>query len=339
MTDAERLLLLSYGQGSAIRELFWLSPKVVQITQSAGAPLQAHIDSPSVAVKSPTAAKMQPSDIRRLFSVADESGARKHTTHAMRPSVSTISPSIVRVASSRTDALARRTPSLARPDAYNVDELLARCPTLETMAAIRRDFNISFDARLDVPWSCLLDGSESSTMLTIYNVFRAMRLIEFDVLMPVLNTRNLYEWMFSLNLTNIHFTVGEMYSYAERNSISLRGELMDSPDFRQWINPRSGIGLVDVAFLMVHEARHANATGNHNADPDGTIGHVCSRDPSIENVHDPSIAYGGAWSAQYWTARWLADHSGHYLTQQEKMYAAGAAEQIRTSRFCNGGVE
>ena len=206
------------------------------------------------------------------------------------------------------------------------------------MAAIRRDFNISFDARIDAPWSCQTDGTESSAMLTVYNAFRAMRLIEFDAPIPVLNATNLYEWLYSLNLSNIHFTYGEMWSYAGRGSISPRGEVLDSPEFRKWIDPRSGIGLVDVVLLIVHESIHANSHGNPNAAADGTIGHPCSNDPSIDNVHDPSIEYGGAWAAQYWTARWFAEHSGHYLTPLEKRYASGAAEQVRSSRFCNGGV-
>lgn len=175
-------------------------------------------------------------------------------------------------------------------------------------------------------------------MLTVYNAFRAMRLIDFDTPIPVLNATNLYEWLFSLNLTNIHFTVGEQWSFAERGAINLRGEVLDAPEMRVWIDPRSGVGLMDVVLIIVHEARHARALGNPNADADNTIGHPCSNDPSIEHVHDPSIEYGGAWAAQYWTSRWLAEHSGHYLSSLEKRYASGAAEQVRISRFCNGGT-
>jgi hypothetical protein len=229
-------------------------------------------------------------------------------------------------------------PSLAMPASYDVDELLSRCPSQQTMEAIRRDFNISFDSRLVAPWSCSGDGTESSVMLTVYNAFRAMRLIEFDAPIPLLNSRNLYDWLYGLNLANIKFTLGESYSFADRGVINLRGEVLDSPDYRQWVSPRSAIGLMNIVLLIVHEARHANASGSPHANPDGTIGHPCSTDPAIEDVSDPTIDFGGAWAAQYWTSRWLAEHSGHYLTPREKAFAAAAAEQVRTSRFCDGGI-
>lgn len=333
MRDAENLLMLSYGPRALIGALGVERVSAMlassPLVRAAGAPFPPRLDDAAMVGKpavgsAPT--KMSTATIRERFSVADETGFRK-------------APKLAKgSASAPVGATRRAAMSLTRPNAYDVDDLLARCPTTETMAAIRRDFNISFDARLSAPWSCSTDGRESSAMLTVYNAFRAMRLIEFDAPMPVLNTTNLYAWLYSLDLTNIHFTVGEEWSHAERGTLNLRGELLDSPELRQWVDPRSAIGLANIVLLIVHEARHANAAGSPNANPDGTIGHVCSRDPSIENVHDPSIAYGGAWAAQYWTSRWFAEHSGHYLTSLEKRYAAGDAEQIRTTRFCNGGV-
>lgn len=308
-------------------------------TAGSGAADVVLVGKPAPAATDLTPTKMSPATIRQRLSVADETGhpkvpgaAKGTLTTGPRSGGVGLSP-LVRPTTRRV--------SLARPSAYDVDELLSRCPSSETMAAIRRDFNISFDARLlpDSSWSCSADGRESSAMLTVYNAFRAMRLIEFDATMPVLGTTNLYEWLFSLDLANIHFTFGEQWSHAERGSLKLRGELLDASELRVWVDPRSAIGLMNVVLLIVHEARHANAMGSPNANPDGTIGHVCSRDPSIENIHDPSIAYGGAWAAQYWTARWFAEHSGHYLTALEKRYAAGDAEQIRMTRFCNGGVQ
>lgn len=336
MTDRERLLLLTYGPNALSMGRARQLP--VGTAQAAGAPFAKTVGNTAIAATEFSAVKkMLPFEMRQRFSMSDESGARKVPETAKRSVAPFVAPGAVRSAS-WSQPVVRRI-AFARPTAYDVDELLARCPSSETMAAIRRDFNISFDARLDAPWTCTTDGSESSTMLTVYNALRAMRLIEFDVPVPVLNTTNLYEWLYSLNLTNIHFTVGEAYSYADRGMLYLRGELFDSSELRLWVDPRSAIGLMNIVLLIVHEARHANAAGSHSANPDGTIGHVCSGDPSTENVHDPSIAYGGAWAAQYWAARWFAEHSGHYITSLEKRYAAGEAEQIRTSRFCNGGVE
>lgn len=340
MDDATRLLWLSYGPHAIIEQfgaegaLALFAPSNARRVIPAGAVAKgngtfashAKLPTPMQGESKQWQQPMPLATIRERFSVADETGFRK-------------APKLAKGSASAPVGATRRVAmSLTRPNAYDVDDLLARCPTTETMAAIRRDFNISFDARLSAPWSCSTDGRESSAMLTVYNAFRAMRLIEFDAPMPVLNTTNLYEWLYSLDLTNIHFTVGEEWSHAERGTLSLRGELLDSPELRQWVDPRSAIGLANIVLLIVHEARHANAAGNPNANPDGTIGHVCSRDPSIENIHDPSIAYGGAWAAQYWTSRWFAEHSSHYLTSLEKRYAAGDAEQIRTTRFCNGGV-
>lgn len=316
----------------------WIAAAPAGAVATSGSTDAAMVGKPAYTATDAEPTKMSPFAIRQRLSVADETGDRKGSGTAKGP-VATVP----RTGGGGITSLVRpavRRVSLARPNAYDVDELLSRCPSPETMAAIRRDFNISFDARLfsNESWACSTDGRESSAMLTVYNAFRAMRLIDFDARMPLLDATNLYEWLFSLDLANIHFTAGEQWSHAERGALNLRGELLDSPEFRQWVDPRSAVGLVNIVLLIVHEARHANAAGSPNANPDGTIGHVCSRDPSVENIHDPSIAYGGAWAAQYWTSRWFAEHSGHYLTSLEKRYAAGDAEAIRTTRFCNGGV-
>lgn len=51
--------------------------------------------------------------------------------------------------------------------------------------------------------------------------------------------------------------------------------------------------------------------------------------PEVWN-NDSSLEYGGAFAAQYWYLKWLADHSTTHLSTQEKEWAAKSANDLRT---------
>jgi hypothetical protein len=60
--------------------------------------------------------------------------------------------------------------------------------------------------------------------------------------------------------------------------------------------------------------------------------------------NDSSLEYGGVWAAQYWWNMWLAEHSGSYLTDDQKKLAKRDGDRLLTNRMscCKlspGGVE
>ena len=219
--------------------------------------------------------------------------------------------------------MARGRPSYGRQPFRTIADLLASCPTHEERLAIRRDFNIAYQPGVPLgPWGCSVGGAESSIELTVYNAFRAMRLIQFDAPIPVLGATNLYEWLFGEQLTQILVTAGEAYSSAHGGMMRIRSEVLGQLSQREWVNFSSGTGLLDIVTLLVHEGRHAT----------GGPGHDCSINGA---ARDSTLEYGGSWAVQYWLYRWLAEHSGSYLSARDRQYAAELAEYILSSGFCS----
>jgi len=231
-------------------------------------------------------------------------------------------------------SLARRRPQKlvvvpSGPRIMTVDELLRTCPTAGEIRRIRNDFNIIFD--VDPPsWSCTYSGDESSEMLTVHNLFRLARLINFDRPMPLIGATNLYSWLRSLNLT-YHFEHRERSS-AGGYGMWIRSENLAQPWNRSWLDPRQGIGISNFIALILHEARHTT--------PGGDKPHDCAlrRDtPNADGTgpHDSTIRYGGAWALQYWYYVWLGRHSGPYLSYRQKHSATSYAHQIWLRSFCD----
>ncbi len=225
----------------------------------------------------------------------------------------------------RNPPMARGRPSYGRPPFRTIADLLASCPSEEEKLAIRRDFNIVYQPGVPLgPWGCSVGGAESSIELTVYNAFRAMRLLQFDTPMPVIGADNLYEWLFGERLTQILVTVGETYSSAHDGMMRIRSEVLGQLAQRQWVNFSSGTGLLDVVALLVHEGRHATGGPAHDCTINGA-------------ARDSTLGYGGSWAVQFWLYRWLAEHSGSYLSARDRQYAAGLADYILSSSFCSAG--
>ena len=94
---------------------------------------------------------------------------------------------------------------------------------------------------------------------------------------------------------------------------------------------------------LVHEARHIAAP---------TLGHLCNTDctqcaASDEETrasaprsggwsNNPSLEFGGAWAAHYWTLLWLAERSGGWLSADARALHRAAAERMRAGpHFCD----
>jgi hypothetical protein len=61
--------------------------------------------------------------------------------------------------------------------------------------------------------------------------------------------------------------------------------------------------------------------------PNDALNAILKKVPEVWN-NDSSLDYGGAWAAQYWYNRWLAEHSGSSLSEGEKASAAVVADDL-----------
>jgi hypothetical protein len=220
---------------------------------------------------------------------------------------------------------------LPSPTPWNyasANQLVSTCPFEQEIQQIRNDFNIYFEKGLIdhgilQPWSCTNNGKESSIMLSMYNIFRLAKCIPFSKNFPWSPSQsNLYDWLKSLNLTSIGFFWAQQneYSHASGKEIYLRGNLLGDPIYREIVNPQTGVGIVHVLVLLVHEARHAGYN----------IGHNCGG-----GAKDTNLAYMGAWAVQYYLLKMLAEDTGNFFTDYEKNMFLGSAQNVLTTRFCD----
>jgi hypothetical protein len=236
-------------------------------------------------------------------------------------------------------------PRLARHGAQSttpppsIDEFLARCPTIEEVAAVNQNFTLIFDADPThaEPLACTQAGL--SVNLTrfqkrVYQGLIAMQKIQFDAPLPW-TSLPLSEW-FRIAVGGIHFrsdvdgsscceaggliTVMTANSRADDHSCLTAGS---DPDPKIWINSQVGCGVESFIALLAHEARHNEGYGHTCASNDNTINEM------------------GAWAVEYYTLSFLADHTWNYLrpidgrpTTTYRDYMRGAAHDICSTRFC-----
>jgi hypothetical protein len=190
----------------------------------------------------------------------------------------------------------------AEPPPSTIDELITVCPSEQTLDEIDADFELVWQSDITAG-TFVCSAAEGSRDLTkgeerLYQALIAARALEFDRPLPW-TSLSLYEWLVESidgiivsdqfvnsfcctagpsrpgKYLNLHF--GE-------NSATLATDL--------WSN-LSGVGLVNLLDLIVHEARHAN----------GPI-HTCP-----DNSSDRTLTELGAWGAVYEFHRSLAFHS------------------------------
>lgn len=234
-----------------------------------------------------------------------------------------------------------------------VDQLLTTCPTSAEIAEIHRDFNISFDPAVfrGVPvnqalasFPCTPGGSGSNVLLGLYNLFRVAKLVTFDAPMPLLNTRNVYEWAKAqrFNFRVIASPPGLSGSFADPDTwtVWLSDNSLSWSFRRVGYDPSTGLGAYAFPAVVVHEGWHLVSGLDHNrtrectadcrptVEADGSPGNTCG-------ANDSSLSYGGAWAASYWYNRWLAEHSGPYLSDVEKRASANNAAMVLRERICD----
>ena len=207
---------------------------------------------------------------------------------------------------------------------HTVDELLATCPTSDELAQIDRDFPAIYVDETVTLGLCSDGSDENSDTLLVYNCFRVLRDLEFDAPLPLFETTNLYRWMRDQNLT---FRFARNVGSEGRDRVLTMGlpPPLLVPSYRAWRGEGGIGGIGSMVALMVHELRHATSGLGHNCRPND--------DPSA--VIDESLAYGGAWAAQYWWNRWLAEHAGAALSDAQKSVATADARSILANCFCD----
>ncbi len=202
------------------------------------------------------------------------------------------------------------TPPSATPTPRpSIDNLIAQCPTAAQVRAIDSQLKLVFDAdpTRNLPLACT--AAAGSADLTpykkrVYQSFVAMQQIPFDAPLPW-TSKPLYQWLVS-TIRGVHFRSDSAYSWCcepgslivvhtAANQATDNSCLMAGGTSR-WIAPNVGCGMDAFIALVVHEARH------NNGKP-----HTCGSS-------DNTIAEMGAWGVQYYFFRWLAEHTGDYLT-------------------------
>jgi hypothetical protein len=218
-------------------------------------------------------------------------------------------------------------PAPAGPWAYaSADDLATACPCEEEITQIRADFNIYFEMGLVdhgvlTPWCCTTSGSESSIMLSLYNIFRLAQCIPFSTSFPWATTfTNLYDWLKSLQLVAIGFFWAESgeSSWGWDKWVHLRGNNFGDPIYRDIVNPQCGVGLVDVMVLLAHESRHAGDNIPHNC-----------------GSNDSDLGYMGAWAVQYYLLKMMAENTGDFFSDYAKMAMSDSADEVLRTRFGN----
>lgn len=216
----------------------------------------------------------------------------------------------------------------------SINKLLAICPTHDEKIQIRKDFMISYDKEVfDEPYAvtCTDYGDESDVMLSTYNVFRAFKFIKFKKPMPPIDQTNLYDWLKSINIEIYIFSGGGSFgdgsSTGGGNLISLNSEGFSLKTNRKWYDAETGLGLMHLAALILHEARHTVPGG-------GYMHTACSPYDSEPYGKDKNLAYDGAWAMNYYFFDWISKDNSGQFDQEIKEAAAINANIVLNERFC-----
>jgi hypothetical protein len=223
-----------------------------------------------------------------------------------------------------------RTPTLSRP---TVDQVLARCPTVQEVAAINGDLRLSFEAdpTAEQLVCTAATGSADLTLLQrrIYQTLVVTKQLQFSQPLPWTD-KPLYSWLVSA-IKGIRFRseIGNSYCCDPKDTINVRvASNVAFVTTDRWVNPQSGVGLMDTMVLFVHEARH-------NQDYRHTCAMIQNGTP-IPNTNDKTIAEMGAWGVQYYLDTWLANYSdpGFINDPYYRQLALADAKTTR-ERFCD----
>jgi len=238
------------------------------------------------------------------------------------PPVSPAQPPADPTRSARPTATATELVPSSMPPApvANIDALLRTCPGEAELGRLEVDFEIVFDPAVALPPYACVDGRGADGMvnprLTVYQALRAVNALRFDAPLPWTDL-SLYDWLGEAIDGLVLTTTDVSYCCDEGNRIVLKADLLSQPQLAVWYEASSGIGLMGLVGLMVHEARHAEIGG-----------HTCGND-------DQTLAELGAWGVQYWLFTWMAEHAPAGLLSEEQAAAALGHAQTALARICN----
>lgn len=222
------------------------------------------------------------------------------------------------------------------PPISRIDALLQSPISSAEAADLGLGPTVTFAA--DVP----ADARQRATQY-IQGMMRAARAIRFDSPIPLLGVYSMWDYI-KAHVRTIRVVPAAAAWTSDYSDGSITVDLPSILAPRVvWSDPANGGAGVRQVVVLVHEARHlADPEHAHLCSSDGT---VCpsSQDaragtcpsPMRDFTRDPSLGWGGAWAAHYWTLRWLAEHSGDWLTPENRAWAADAASTGRAGWFCD----
>lgn len=220
-------------------------------------------------------------------------------------------------------ATLRPSPTATLVQVSAVDQLLARCPTAQQVAAINAGLKLTFEA--DPTAGKLVctasTGSADLTLLQrrIYQTLQVVKRLEFSQPLPW-TTKPLYVWLTdTIKAVRFRSDIELSFCCQPKDTINIKvANNMYHVLTDRWIDPSIGGGLADLVVLLVHEARHNEGRPHTCGANDNTIGEL------------------GAWGVQYYLDLWLSDYVDANLfnnpTYPQTMKKH--AEDIRKTRFC-----
>jgi len=204
-----------------------------------------------------------------------------------------------------------------------VDQMLARCPSSAEVASIKADFNPSFEAD-PTSGKYVCTPAQGSVNLTemqrrVYQTLLTVKSLQFAQPLPW-TSKSLYSWL-NDSLVGIRFRDNITYSYCcdPANTINVKvasnSYLMMTS---RWVEPELSGGLMDLAVLFAHEARHANG-----------YPHTCGS-------NDNTIAEMGAWAIQYYLTLWLSQEVDKIFVSDPSYLTAAKnhSDMIKNASFC-----
>ncbi len=213
----------------------------------------------------------------------------------------------------------------------NVDAVLAACPSAAALDRVDADFAV---VTLDDPtageWVCTAAaGSRDLTRLQerVYQAVLIMRRLAFDQPLPW-TQQPLYDWFVGA-VEGVRLSGGfALSTCCTEGMINLKADNLAALTTPRWVDPATGVGLLGLVAVLVHEARHNEG-----------FPHTCGAD-------DQTLAELGAWGVQHHLLRLLGDHAdpdffdvpdlppGHYAG-----VARAQAENILKTRICSSNGE
>lgn len=198
-----------------------------------------------------------------------------------------------------------------------IDGLLSSCPSFSDASRMESEVGVRYERSLasgpdELRMDCTGGGSETSVRLAVINTLRVLRAVTFDSPVPLFNSTNLYSWLVSSGsrpITIFRGNRGEPSVWlSPGREIRMNHLFFSGSSRRYWTDPvnrRMG-GISACLANLMHEAWHSYSRKGH--------------EPGVAMAaQDPSLEFGGSWAAEYWIARWFAEHSGSWLTAQQRL--------------------